>query len=354
MRTTIARPAYMLLLLMPVGCGLLPPSEVATEEQPSEASFEPFGTVTLKPDWDLDGAGQNVDSIAFWEAPDPAETLMFVTAKANHLVEVWRHPFDGNELAALRHSSFTSDSQVNGIVVDQQSDRLYVAVGSPKSAVVIFSLPALTYVDEYVGGWEDLRSEPNLAHLPSLGGGTLYVSSSRHVYLLNATSGAPTGMFTPQKGLETMVADAYHQVLYIPDESGGTGVYSYTPGGVPDERAASSVFGQTVFESDAEGILVYTCPASGVSDDGRGLIVVSDQLPDLTEFEIFNRETKEHLGVLRLTGVSNTDGIASTQRRLPTYPMGVFVALNDDRSVAGIGWDSILEATGVSCGGPVN
>ena len=318
---------------------------------PGQASFAPFGTRTLAPNWDLDGAGTNVDSIAFWEAPNPADSLMLVTAKGNQLVEVWRYPFGGSELPPLTHPSFASDSQVNGIVVDQQNDRLYVAVGSPKSIVVVFSLPSLTYVDEYIRGSVDLSSEPNLALLPSSSGGTLYVTASTRVHLHNAATGGPMGTFAPAKGLETIAADAYYQALYIPDENGATGVYAYTPDGNPDVRTGDSVFGGTAFGSDAEGIVIYTCPATGGSDDGRGLIVVSDQLPDLTEFEVFDRQTRAHLGNLRLAGVSNTDGVGSTQRPLPGYPLGVFAAVNDDRSVAGIGWDSVLTATGISCGG---
>ena len=54
---------------------------------------------------------------------------MFVTAKGNHLVEVWKFPFTGNEQAPLRHSTFDA-GQVNGIVVDQATDRLFVATGA--------------------------------------------------------------------------------------------------------------------------------------------------------------------------------------------------------------------------------
>ena len=324
----------------------------STAEPPSAESFAPFGTVAITPDWELEGAGTNIDSIAFWEAPNPEESLMLVTAKGNQLVEVWRHPFGENdELDSLTHSSFASDSQVNGIVVDQQADRLYVAVGSPQSTVVAFSLPTLAYVDEFIRGSVDLDSEPNLAFLPSSAGGTLYVSATNHVYLHNAATGESTGGFPPLQGLETLVADAYHQALYIPDENGGTGVYAYTPDGRPDVRTGDNVFGTDVFGSDAEGIVLYTCPAAGASDDGRGLIVVSDQLEELTEFEVFDRRTADHLGNFALTGVSNTDGVGSTQLPLPGFPMGVFAAVNNDRTVAGIGWDSILGATGLSCGG---
>ncbi len=317
----------------------------------SGPSFESFGTTTLTPTWELEGAGTDIDSIAFWEAPNAAESLMLVTAKGNQLVEVWRFPFgESDELDPLTHSSFASDSQVNGIVIDQQADRLYVAVGGPQSTVVVFSLPTLEYVDEFIRGSVDLDSEPNLAFLPTSAGGTLYVSATTRVYFHNAATGEPTGTFEPRQGLETMVADAYHEALYIPDENGGTGVYAYTPDGQPDMRTGDSVFGTTVFGSDAEGIVLYTCPATGDSDDGRGLIVVSDQLEELTEFEVFNRLTAEHLGAIQLTGVSNTDGVGSTQLPLPGFPLGVFAAVNNDRTVAGIGWDTILAATGLSCG----
>ena len=52
------------------------------------------------------------------------------------------------------------------------------------------------------------------------------------------------------------------------------------------------------------------------------------------------------LGTLRLEGISNTDGIASTQRPLPDYPLGLFAAIDDDAATAIVGWDVILEAIG--------
>ena len=96
--------------------------------------------------------------------------------------------------------------------------------------------------------------------------------------------------------------------------------------------------------------MVYTCGVDGVSDDGRGLIVVSDQRADQTDFEFFDRENWTHLGSVRLAGVSNTDGIGSTQRPLPNDPLGVFAAINNDATTVLVGWDTILDATGLSCG----
>jgi hypothetical protein len=309
----------------------------------------PFGVAELAPDLSLNGAGANIDSLAFWEAPDAAQTLLFVTAKNNQLVEVWRHPFVGNELAALEHESFAG-SHVNGVLVEQSANRLYVSVGSPASALAVFSLPALEYLGDFVQGAVSLRSEPNLGLLALAGGQRrLYASADDIVYAFDAGTGASLGSFAPAVGLETLVGDAFHGALYVPDENDRTGVHVYDADGNPVLRNGANHFGAGVFESDAEGILVYRCPSDGSGDDGSGWIVVSDQKSDATEFEFFDRASWAHLGAVRLSGVSNTDGIASTQRALPGHPLGLFAAVDDDTRTVLVGWDRVLAATGLSC-----
>jgi hypothetical protein len=98
-------------------------------------------------------------------------------------------------------------------------------------------------------------------------------------------------------------------------------------------------------------LLMFSGETTATFAPEKGFIVVSDQLPDLTEFEVFDRQTKHHLGAFYVTGVNNTDGIGSTQQPLPMYPLGLLAAVNNDHSVAGIGWAPILEATGISCAG---
>ncbi len=323
---------------------------VAAAGSAAVARGDPFGTVILTPDFELDGAGTNVDSIAFFEAPDPEQTLLFVTAKGNQRVEVWRFPFAGNEQAPLTHPSFGTGTQVNGIAVDQQAGRLYVAVSAPESTVAVFSLPELSFQGELIAGALDLRSEPNLALLRRPGAARwLYVSADTVVYIRDAQSDAAIGQWNPAAGLETMVADDRDPVVYIPDENGGTGIYAYEPLGAPHLRGGTNRFGAGVFNADAEGIVLYRCSENPATDDGGGFLVVSDQRAAQTDFEFFDRRSWQHLGVLRLAGVANTDGIASTQRPLPGWPRGVFAAIDDDRATAVIGWDRILAATGLSC-----
>ncbi len=73
-----------------------------------ECQLPQFGTITLDPDIEVNGAGQNIDTIEFWKAPDSSQTLMFVSAKGNQLVEVWKYPFVGNEQTPITHSTFNS------------------------------------------------------------------------------------------------------------------------------------------------------------------------------------------------------------------------------------------------------
>ncbi|MDP6523865.1 MAG: hypothetical protein QGH15_06560 [Kiritimatiellia bacterium] len=301
-----------------------------------------FGSVTVAAAFELNGAGNNIDSIAFWEAPDPTNTLMFVTAKGNDRLEIWEFPFVGNELPFKPFSN-----NVNGVAVDQETDLLYVS----DRRVSVFSLPGLQPQGEFGEGTLG-AGENNLDILKETGGRTLiYVSDDHNVHDFDAANSNYLGSFAPPvSSIETVLADDFYQLIMVPEEQGpvgNPGVYVYRPDGTPFEMNGTNRFGNNgEFDSDEEGIVLYTFPASGLGDDGTGFIVVSDQRSSQTDFEFFDRWTWSHLGRLRIDGVSNTDGIASTQRPLPGYPLGLFAAVDNDSTVACVGWDVIFEAIG--------
>jgi hypothetical protein len=87
-----------------------------------------------------------------------------------------------------------------------------------------------------------------------------------------------------------------------------------------------------------------------MGDNGEGLIIVSDQIASLTDFEVFNRRTKQYLGKINISGINNTDGIAITKQSSSAYPKGLLAVIDNDTSTVGVGWDTILEKTGLSCG----
>ena len=307
-----------------------------------DCQLSQFGVISVEPDFEVNGQGQNIDTIEFWKASDSTESLMFVSAKDNHMVEVWKYPFEGNEQQPLTHSTF-NNSQVNGLAVDQENDLLYVAIGEPSSTVSVFSLPDLTSQFNFNQTGMNYHSEPNLTILKlSNGDKNIYVSADFTVDIHNALTGGFINQFTPTQGLETMAADNFYQRLYIPDENNRTGVYVYNSDGTSYNNG-SNIFGDGgIFDSDEEGIIIYSCPINNLVDNGEGFIVVSDQISNQTDFEFFDRKTWGHLGTLNITGVSNTDGIASYPYPLPGYSMGIFAALNNDTQVAIIGWDKIF------------
>jgi ELWxxDGT repeat protein len=301
-----------------------------------------FGTITIPPTLSLNGAGTNIDSIAFWEAPDPADTRMFVTGKGNDVVEVWKFPFAGNELPAILFPA-----NVNGVAVDQETDILYVT----DRIVSVFLASDLTAQGTFGSGTIGV-GENNVDILKHSNGQTwIYVSEDHNVHRFDAATNTLLGSFAPPvSSIETVLADDFYQMILVAEEQGPEGypgIYAYHPDGTPFEKNGTNRFGNDgEFDSDEEGMLLYTFPANGVGDNGTGFIVVSDQRSDVTEFEFFDRQTWAHLGALRLTGVSNTDGIASTQRALPGYPLGVFAAIDNDTATVIVGWDTIFAALG--------
>ncbi|MGI8604709.1 MAG: hypothetical protein ACR2OZ_17195 [Verrucomicrobiales bacterium] len=301
-----------------------------------------FGTVTIAPAFNLNGAGTDIDSIAFWEAPEPAETLMFVTGKGNDRLEVWKYPFAGSELPPVQFPA-----NINGVAVDQQTDVLYVS----DRTVSIHSLPGLQALGSFGQGTIGV-GENNLALFKHASGQKwIYVSDDHNVHRFDAATTQLLASFAPPvSSIETMMADDFYQMIVIPEEQGpegNPGLFAFHPDGTPFLRNGTNRFGNNgEFDSDEEGIILYTFPANGSGDDGTGFIVVADQRSDITDFEFFDRQSWVHLGTLRFEGVSNTDGIASTQRALPDYPLGVFAAVDDDTSTALIGWDAVFAAIG--------
>ena len=315
-----------------------------------------FGTIELTPDISLEGTGLNIDTIEFWKAPDINESLMFVTAKNNALVEVWKYPFDENsELTSLTHSSFGDVAFVNGLQVDQEANLLFVAIGSPESCVSVFTLPNLQFVTEFNSNGAAYHSEPNLTLLKMTNDEKrLYVSANTIVYYHNVTDtssssfGEYIGSFSLPMEIETLQADNYYQNLIIPDENNKTGIYAYFPDGSPYPEFGANNFGSGVFQADAEGIWLNTC--FSVQD---GFFVVSDQINSLSEFEFFDRQFWHHLGTMKIAGVNKTDGIATFPYSSADYPMGLFAAIDSDNRTVLVNWDKIFSEIESNGGLPV-
>lgn len=289
----------------------------------------------------LQGAGYNIDSTAFWTAPSLEESLLLITAKGNNVVEIWQYPFE-TELDPL-----PANTGVNGIAVDQERDLLFLALTGSRE-VNVYSLPDLTPISSFGSGIIGF-GENNLAlFYPEGGSMIIYVTDDHNVYFFDETytllgEFAPSGIYS----IETMVADNFHKIIYIPEEQGrrgNQGVYAFYPDGTPFEKNGTNRFGAGHFEGDEEGIIIYCRQDENGNDTGSGYIVVADQRGDITDFEFFDRETWAHAGVLNIGSVKNSDGIASSQVPYPDYPMGIFAAVDNDSRTALVGWDVIFKA----------
>ncbi len=299
--------------------------------------------VKIEPDFLLSGAGENVDTIGVWETDRPEDTVLFVSAKENQTVEVWKI-HSQEEQKPMRRPEWKNGS-VNGIAIDQDNDLLYVAVGKEPSSAFVYSLPELELKMQFINKSRDLLSEPNVGLLKRPGKSTLaYVTSDRQISIHEAATGEQIKLFDSPTDVETVYGDEYYQCLYVPDENDRTGVNVYTPELQPFKQNGTNRFGAGIFQDDAEGIWVYYLAGHGKPDDGRGYIIVSDQKEPLTEFEFFDRQNWKHLGTLKIEGVGNTDGICSSQRPLPGFPMGFFAAIHDDQAMAVVKWESVLAA----------
>jgi hypothetical protein len=221
--------------------------------------------------------------------------------------------------------------------------------------VHVYSLPSLSPIGLFGEGVLG-EGETNLGMLEHSNGERWVLVTDDHVVrAYNSDTYSLELELTPDvEYIEEVLGDAYHQVIYVPDEMGGDsthgeGILAFHTDGTAYTKDGTNEFGTDAFESDEEGILLYTCPHDGEEDDGRGFIVVADQRSNATDFEVFDRLTWVHLGRFRVEEVSGTDGIGSTQIALPGYPLGLFAAVDADSSVKLVSWETIIQATGLEC-----
>lgn len=325
---------------------------VKTEkEEPREKSSSKnfFDRVLIEPDIVLNGEGDNIDSPEFFI--DGENSLLIVSDKKGDLLEVWKYPFTENSFSSVKR-----DSLPNGLAVDQDKKLLLIG-DSEKEIVETRSLPGFEKVSEI--GKDTIKPGETNVDVLTLPQGQrhVYVTGSHSVHILDLENGKTISSFEPTvESVEEVLADSYHQIIYIPDEAGkesdlhpGGAITAYHPDGTLYLKEGVSAFGKKVFSQDGEGITLYSCRDKENKDTGKGVIIVSDQRDDLNDYEFFDRETWQHLGTLQIKGVAFTDGISVSSYPLPNYPMGIFAAVNNDKSTAIVSWEKIANATGVTC-----
>jgi 3-phytase len=303
----------------------IPPPDTTVTPPDTIVEFD----IQLTVDKSLDGSGQTVDTPTFFDAVPATQSLLFATGKGNRTVEVWRYPFDA------QLDTIVVTGSPNGVAVD--GARLYVGIYGTNPRVEVYALPGLV-LTQTIGASVIRAGETNLGVLhPAGGGARVYVSDDTpRVLGFDVVTGqlvVTIPLSAHFQKVETVLCDDFHQLVFIPDEDGITGVHYFRPDGLH-----LGSFGASDFEGDAEGVALYD--AGG----GEGYLIFSDQKTPLSEFEFFDRVTHVHVGILKLTGVNNTDGIALSQQPSALFPAGVFAAQDDDTRVVLVSWRRVLDA----------
>ena len=293
-----------------------------------------------------DGNG-TIDSIAIWVAPNPRESLVFLTDKTRDCVEV-HSPVSKFFLRRIGSSGSGNGelSYPNGITVgynipfgSRRGDVLFV-VERDNHRLSMFSLPEGEFVGHF--GANDLEEPYGIA---------LYWKGEQLQAWVTETGSSPDGVmvydistsgqnltgrlnfsFSAAGSLESLVIDPVTRRALVCDEGDGHDIMVYDLRGNLLQR-----FGKDRFVNEPEGIVIYEL------GDGKGYIIVADQNASPTEFEVFDRVTYESLG--QFTGETDgTDGIALTQAALPNLPQGSFYAINSDKTGHVYDWAEIAKA----------
>jgi 3-phytase len=272
-------------------------------------------------------AGKNVDSPAIWIAPKPEDSLALLTEKGGGQVMVFKADAKAtfvrrfgklkrpNGLAILQNVQIGSIKKDLAFVTDRDGDIVHV-----------YSIPDF----ELVGTFAEKLKEPmgiSLYHRQRDNAVFAYIvrkfgrDNDKVIrYRITEQQGRITGAREINFGRElltnqeTVLVDADRELLYIADENRHeVKVYDL-------DGKLVTAFGKGHFSAQVEGIALTGCGKSG-------FIIATDQR-GVTEFEVFDRATFEHLGTIR-TSLRVTDGIALTETSLPDYPRGLFVAHSD-------------------------
>ena len=296
------------------------------------------------------GGNGTMDSVALWVAPDPNDSILFITDKTMHYLEM--HDAVTNTYIGRIGGSGSGPGQLNypnGVAVAYNVATgigvkdIVLTVERDNHRVSCFALPGKTFlgdfgatnlVDPYGIGLYWKNGNQLQAWITETDGSTDKVLVFNVTASAQGLTGALDFSFPTQGSLESIAIDPVSQRALIADEAGNN-VMVYDLNGNFIQR-----FGAGLFVSDPEGIAIYD------AHNGTGYIIVSDQYASPTQYEVFDRQTYASLGNFSGT-TDETDGITLTQAPLPNLPNGSFYAQNSDKDAHCYDWAAIANALGL-------
>jgi myo-inositol-hexaphosphate 3-phosphohydrolase len=295
--------------------------------------------------------GKNVDSPAVWIAPKPEDSLVLLTEKGGGQVMVFKA--DARATFVRRFGRF---KRPNGVAILQNA-----AIGSVNkdlafvtdrdgNVIHVYSIPEFDLVGSFA---EKLKQPMGISLHRRKSDYAVFAFVVRKLgngddkvvrYRIGERNGRITGTREINFGRElstnqeTIFVDPDRELVYVADENRqDVKVYDL-------DGKLVTTFGKGHFSAQVEGIALTGCGRSG-------FIIASDQ-KDVTELEVFDRATFEHLATIK-TSLRVTDGIALTETPLPEFPGGLFVAHSDPDGSGGrhaefYHLDQLLAAAGLN------
>ncbi len=135
-----------------------------------------------------------------------------------------------------------------------------------------------------------------------------------------------------------VVDDRLGRVLLCDEHETRSNVKVYTL----DGGFTGTTFGEGFIQREPEGIVVH-------DDPDRGLVIVTDQRPDVSIWHVFDRKDYRHLAAF--TGrpaVANTDGICLYPHPFGRFRAGAFYAVHDDADIRAYAVADILSSVRAS------
>ena len=372
MQKTPKTSTYLLILSMSfmlISCG-------------SPSLEEPLETLGDRPIITLDETiitdatpAANVDSPAIWVGED--ETWVIVTAKEEDVLYVHR----ASDGALLRKVGGAGQGlgqleRPNGVAV---VDDLVFVVERDNQRVQVMQLPDFKVIGAF--GSETLEEPYGLDVVDAFGDGYVVVVTdnvdardeepapaevlAKRVNAFSFTADRETpsgevvgfessfeGAFGETEGegalwvVESIKIDPSLGTLLIADESPmrkNLKVYDAIDNELNIGVFRNQTFGEDLFLSEPEGIVLGLCRNSAGEDVEQGVWIVVDQEERVNHFLAFDRVTFEHLGTFRGAVTLNTDGIALVQEsRNAPFENGLFAAVDDDQATSFFRWDEIV------------
>ena len=339
---------------------------IPTSPPPAAGATPPVAAASVAEAWVTAAvAGEELDSIATWLAPDGIAWLM-ASGKSGHRLTI----FDGDSgrfvrtvgSRGTRPGEFT---RPNGLAVS--GDLLFV-VERDTPRVQLLSLPDFAPQGEFGSG--ELRAPYGIwlhevapreleamvtdsfmygeRHdvLPPAGELAQRVRRYRlrfdgqgHVDATHAGSFGETSGPARLNLVESIAGDPAHGRLLIAEEDrtspSNLHVYGF------DGRWTGRSLPEGTFAGEAEGVVLWTCGA----DTGYWLAV--DQQAPLTSFHLFDRATLAPAGSFHGNVTANTDGIALHAAATPRFPGGALYAVHDDRAISAFDLRDIVARLGL-------